>query len=408
MKPQNFFLILLLLLCIGACKNESSSGDFTVTANFKNAEHPAYVGQAGGGPLNPVRKVQLYEIPFGMENSPVIVDSAVLTGDNGKVELKGRAKDEGLYQLVFDNGFVVLLSNDQPQIQIDIDLSKKENYYAVRGSEASQQMEDFTVEYTEKSQRVNKAFAQMDSLKRLAAPDSLVMAATAEKNGQIKSINEYLKSFINKSTHPSVALFVLGWASRSFTRPEFESALNEVVKKFPANPSVMNLKKTYDLQQAQVAADMQRKQKEYEAREQLWVGKMAPDLALPDQNGEVLKVSSFRGKYVLVDFWASWCRPCRLENPNVVNAFNRYKNKNFTILGVSLDKDKDDWQQAIADDQLAWSHISDLKFWNSKAVDVYKFDGIPFNILIDPTGKVVAESLRGEQLENKLKEVLSP
>jgi peroxiredoxin len=96
-----------------------------------------------------------------------------------------------------------------------------------------------------------------------------------------------------------------------------------------------------------------------------------------------------------------------LENPNVVTAYNEFKGKNFTILGVSLDKDKNDWLQAIADDQLAWNHISDLQFWNSKAVEVYKFDGIPYNILIDPAGKVIAESLRGDQLESKLKEVLT-
>jgi len=330
----------------------------------------------------------------------------VLTGDNGKVELHGKAKEEGLYQLVFDNGFIVLLSNDGSHVRINIDLSKKENYYSIEGSEATQQMKDFTIEYTEKSQRVNRAFVQMDSLKRMAADDSLIMTATTEKNNQIKSINEYLKSYINKTTHPSVALFVLGWASRSFTRSEFESALNDVVKKFPANHSVADLKKTYDLQQAQVA-EMQRQQKEYENKAKLWVGKPAPDLSLPDQNGKMWSISSFKGKYVLVDFWASWCRPCRMENPNVVNAFNQYKGKNFTILGVSLDKNKEDWVQAIKEDQLAWTHISDLKFWSSKAVEVFQFDGIPYNILIDPSGMVIAESLRGEELSSKLNELLS-
>ena len=406
MKQKNFFWFLSFLLTIGACNNNRSSNDFTVVASYRNAEHPAYIGQAGATMQQPVRKVQLYEIPFGMENSPVMLDSSVLTGDNGKIELHAKAKEEGLYQLVFDNGFIVLLSNDQSQVKINIDLSKKENYYSVEGSEATKQMKDFTVEYTERSQRVNKAFAQMDSLKRMAGPDSLIMAATADKNNQIKSINEFLKSFIDKTSHPSVALFILGWASRSFTRPEFEAALNDVVKKFPANNSVVNLKKTYDLQQAQIA-EMQRQQKEYENKAKLWVGKRAPDFSLPDPNGKMWSISSFKGKYVLVDFWASWCRPCRMENPNVVNAFNQYKGKNFTILGVSLDKTKEDWLQAIKEDQLAWTHISDLKFWSSKAVEVFQFDGIPYNILIDPSGIVIAESLRGEDLENKLKEVLT-
>jgi peroxiredoxin len=139
-----------------------------------------------------------------------------------------------------------------------------------------------------------------------------------------------------------------------------------------------------------------------------WVGKEAPDFSMPDVNGKEVKLSSFRGKYVLVDFWASWCGPCRSENPNLVNAFNQFKNKNFTVLGVSLDRpgQKDKWLQAINDDKLAWTNISDLQSWNSPVVSLYGFDGIPFNVLLDPQGKVIAESLRGPALEGKLEEVL--
>jgi peroxiredoxin len=398
-------LVVFSGLFISACNNKSATGNFTVEVNYKNALHPAYVGQATA-PGSKARRVEMSEIPFGLDNSPIVMDSANLTGDNGKFQLHGKGKEEGLYQLVFDNGFVVLLSNDGENIQVNIDLAKKDDYYSVTGSEATQQMKDFSSTYTERSSKVDRAFAEMDSLKHFKADDSLIMAATGEKNNQIKQLNDYLKDFLNKTNHPSVALFVLGWASRSFAKTEFETALNEVVNKFPTNVSVANLKKTYDTQQAQMA-EMQKRQKEYEARESLWVGKQAPDLALPDANGLIKKISSFRGKYLLVDFWASWCRPCRMENPNVVTAYNEFKGKNFTILGVSLDKDKSEWLQAINEDGLAWTHVSDLKFWSSKAVDVYKFDGIPYNILIDPTGKVIAESLRGEELENKLKEVLN-
>ncbi len=111
---------------------------------------------------------------------------------------------------------------------------------------------------------------------------------------------------------------------------------------------------------------------------------------------------------MLVDFWASWCGPCRQENPNVVNAWKQFKDKNFTILGVSLDRtgEKDKWVKAIHDDQLTWQHVSDLQYWNSKAVETFKFESIPYNVLIDPQGKVIAESLRGAELENKLAEVL--
>lgn len=136
------------------------------------------------------------------------------------------------------------------------------------------------------------------------------------------------------------------------------------------------------------------------------IGKPAPDLAMPDAEGKTVSITSFRGKYLLVDFWASWCGPCRQENPNVVKAFNQYKDKNFTILGVSLDKEKEPWLKAVKDDRLAWTQMSDLKYWDSKAVEVYRFEGIPYNVLIDPKGNIIAENLRGFDLEKRLAEVL--
>ena len=109
---------------------------------------------------------------------------------------------------------------------------------------------------------------------------------------------------------------------------------------------------------------------------------------------------------MLVDFWASWCKPCRFENPNVVKVYNKFRNKNFTVLGVSLDKDKDEWIKAIKKDGLSWTHISDLREWESIAVGLYHIEGIPYNVLVDPDGKVIAEALREDMLEAKLQEVL--
>lgn len=136
------------------------------------------------------------------------------------------------------------------------------------------------------------------------------------------------------------------------------------------------------------------------------IGAMAMDFEQADSTGKMVKLSSYRGKYVLVDFWASWCGPCRDANPGIVQVFNKYKNKNFTIIGISLDRKKEPWIKAIADDQLAWDHVSDLLFWNNAVAKQYGIRAIPQNFLVDPTGKIIAKNVEGEGLEMELKKVL--
>lgn len=136
------------------------------------------------------------------------------------------------------------------------------------------------------------------------------------------------------------------------------------------------------------------------------VGDVATEINLPNPNGEYVKLSSLRGKYVLVDFWASWCGPCRRENPNMVHLYQKYKDKGFTIYGVSLDMDRASWIEAIAQDRLTWTQVSDLAYWNSIVVPKYGISGIPATVLIDKEGKIIAKDLRGPELDAKLQEVL--
>ena len=214
--------------------------------------------------------------------------------------------------------------------------------------------------------------------------DSLKVPARVEELARLKEfISQYPASFS--------AVYVLDLNSRGMDLKELDTLYDMLSPVYKDSRNGRHLAATLDGNQV------------------TGVGKIAPDFSQPDTLGRMVKLSDFRGKYVLVDFWASWCGPCRAENPNVVKAYNEYKDKGFTVLGVSLDQPgkRDAWLSAIQHDGLAWTQVSDLKFWNNAVVLLYNISAIPVNLLLDPQGKIVAKNLHGEALRSKLNEVLT-
>jgi peroxiredoxin len=294
---------------------------------------------------------------------------------------------------VLDNGPDVILINDNNTIRVRLNVNDYRNY-KVEGSPASESLHQLFEDYTKADSNLLASFKELDSVAAQPKSDSLVQLVKARRDQQLQSLNNVVKDFIKNSSSPAATFYAIGLASRTIAPEDIKPMVDNAVKKYKDHSGLLAAQKM-------IATQSTAKTPQYTL-----LNKPAPEIALPDLNGKTVSLSSFKGKYVLVDFWASWCGPCRAENPNVVEAYNKFKDKNFTILGVSLDQDKAAWQQAIAKDNLTWTHISDLKQWESTVVPAYGIEGIPFNVLLDPDGKIIASNLRGGALESKLAEVL--
>lgn len=383
-------LIFSSLLLLLGCKDEEQK-TFEVEGKIKNAA---------------VQTVYLEESALS-NLQPVIVDSAKIEKD-GSFELEALSKEESIYSLRLDKSMYPFATfiNDTEKIEVDADF-KSPDLYTIKGSPASESLKEYLKTNSTKVRNIYAINQGIDSLQKLSGNDSLVSLRQAEKESAIQDLKTYTADYINNSKSPALSLFILGsyqsiasnaqFGVEGFDQQQVNDIIAKTASKFPDHQSIAALKTKVQAEQNQQAAA---------PAGQSWVNKSAPDFTLPDATGKQVSLSSFKGKYVLVDFWASWCKPCRLENPNVVQAYQKFKDKNFTILGVSLDQKKEPWLEAIKQDNLAWTHVSDLKFWDSQVVGLYGFDGIPFNVLIDPAGKVIGEGLRGEDLERKLTEVL--
>lgn len=338
------------------------------------------------------------------------VDSSTLN-DKGEFLMNQFEPSVGFYRIRISNSnFAMLVLDSAQKVTITGDTRDLGKTYKVEGSPDTKLFMEYNALAQNQKMRTDSlgniindtvvAIRTRTQKERLSVADSLrVLALSESLQKPYESLMSSYSQVVAKKIGDNTSSFASIMAIQQL-RPEeyyesYKLLANGLSKKYPNNADVKSFVGMVQQTEAMLAG-----------KKATTAGAEAPELILPSTNDKEIALSSLRGKVVLIDFWASWCGPCRKELPNVKRAYEKFKNKGFEIYGVSLDKDRDDWLKAIADEGLTWPQVSDLKFWESEAVRIYGIQSIPYTVLIDKEGKIIATDLRGENLEKKLKEVL--
>jgi peroxiredoxin len=372
---KNLVTILIICITLLSCNNEDVKGKFTISGEIKNTDN---------------QKVFLEELFFS-NKQPEVLDTATLV--NGKFSLSAIAPQQGLYRIRLEkDNTPYFFINDKANINIAVDAKDSVNKWPNITTPANNLLKQFALHMDDFQKNIQAAQAKVEEDKMGKISDSIRKADNDNFNAQTDKFKNFMVEYIDTTSNPVMALFALGY-TQNVDPLLLEKPMAKLATRFKGHTAIETIVAQYNAMVLKTKSKPQ-------------AGAVAPELTMNDTEGKSFSLSSLKGKYVLVDFWASWCGPCRGENPNVVAAYNKFKDKNFTILGVSLDDNKEAWLNAIAVDKLTWKHISDLKRWNSAAIPLYKIDGIPYNVLLNPEGQIIASSLRGEMLISKLEEIL--
>ncbi|MCW3084452.1 MAG: hypothetical protein JWP12_1818 [Bacteroidetes bacterium] len=375
MKFNRLFFALPIALLAACSGNTSSSTGFELKGKFSNSHNEKiYLEQLSSEGIQPMDTAQIDE--------------------KGEFTITAPVKEIGFYRLrISDKNFATLILDANQHVTVTGDAQDLGNTYTVDGSPESKLFWDV-------NQASIKNYGKRDSLQKVfqtfaatAGNDTTridSMSNTMEKpyTELVTAHNKYLQDFITKNSTSFAALAAI----QQLTPDEFiDTYIKLDAALFAKYPNSSYIKTFHESVASQ---------------KKLAIGTPAPEIEMNNVFGKPLALSSLRGKVVLVDFWASWCGPCRAENPNVVKAYGMYKSKGFEVFSVSLDRDEDKWKAAIQKDGLAWpNHVCDFKEWQSPVVKLYNFNGIPSNVLIDKNGNILAKNLRGEDLEKKLAEI---